>query len=355
MSPVNAKIGWRFGNSARPDDLVSEINIRGGMTSGCPVAVEATGLQTVVNFNGTTLLSSYGDGGASWQLLTQKTVVAIGATVHINGGELVHPAISAGTLCEIQPLAGAGSTLYGNISVNGAVCEPACPLATTSNPNTLVAPLKGAIQFTGCNGVHTQDSFAFVQTDADFVGRLQFTNNYFHATVARTNVNIQCGGNCEVFVDQQSFGPNFLPQYSGVVGGLLRHDYTMVMNLNNLNGQTINNNVDTLLNYTSVVNTGNLARFTSAYSAGVVTVPSGGWKNVRIETQLLKSGLTGEWYVRINDNGFGVRTLGTYNQNSYSIDSLSAGDTIKIVTLNTGGILSAGSATTDWLQIFASS
>jgi hypothetical protein len=97
-----------------------------------------------------------------------------------------------------------------------------------------------------------------------------------------------------------------------------------------------------------------MARFSTNYSAGTYIVPAGGLKNIRIEAQFLKSGLSGEWYVQIDGTSYGVRTLGLYNTNSYSIDSLNAGQQIKIVALNTGGVLTAGSAATDWFQIFAS-
>lgn len=362
LSPTQCKLGYKFGNTARPDDLVSEINVRGGQTFGCPSVVLAVGAQTVVNFHGCTLASSVGNGDASWAALPQKTVVAHGATVHISGGELLHTALSTGgsgsdfnVLCEVQAIASGGSgNIYGNITVNGALIETAARLATTAN--VIGASTAGAIGFIGCHGVHTQDAFAFVETDANFLGRLRFKANNFFNTAARTNQNITCGGLCDVFCDEESFGKNFKSSLAGITGGIVHFPHRMVLNVNNLNGQTINNGSATDLKFTAIVTAGDMARFSSNYSAatGIFTVPSGGLKNVTIGTQLLKAGLTGEWYVQINGVSQGVRTLGTYNYNSYSIDSLVAGDTIKIVTLNTGGVLTAASATTDWFQIFAS-
>lgn len=364
LSIVNCKLAYKIGNELRPDDLVSEINIRGGMTSGCPSVVYAVGAQTVVNFTGCTLASLIGDGNAGWAALPQKTVVARGATVTINGGELLHVLLSTGgsgtdfnTLCEVQtidsPISG---HIYGNINVCGALVESAARLASTSNPTGLSSPLVGLVKMTGCHGVHTQNAFPFVESDATFVGRLEFKANNFFCTTPRTQPNIQCGALCHVFVDAESFGENFLGMLSGVVGGILHFSHRMVLNVSNLSGQSIANGSNTDLKFTSVVNTGDMARFSSNYSAatGVFTVPAGGLKNIQITAQLLKAGLTGEWYVQVNNSSQGVRTLGSYNHNSYSIDSLNANDTIKVVTLNTGGVLTAGSANTDWFQIFAS-
>ena len=283
VSPVNCKQAWKFGNDARVDDLVSEINVRGGQTFGCPSVVLAVGAQTVVNFTGCTLASLTGSGNAGWQALPQKTIVSRGATVNIVGGELLHVLVSTGgssttynTLCEVQPIASiASGNIWGNISVSGAVVECAVRLASSSNPSALATPTAGSISFTGCNGVSTQDTSAFVETDATFLGRLKFTGNGFFATSVRANTNITCGGLCHVYCDSMSFGTGFKSYLAGITGGIPHFQSRMVLNVNNLSGQTLANGANTTLAFAAVVATSDLARFTSSYSVGVFTVPTG--------------------------------------------------------------------------------
>jgi len=364
LSVVNCKRAYKFGNDSRPDDLVSEINVRGGHTYGCPSVIEAVGAQTVINISNATLASLVGSGNAAWQALPQKTVVARGASVQITGGELLHVLTSTGglsaafnTLCEIQTIASVGSgNIYGNITVTGTLVETACRLVSTSNPLNLPLPLAGAVGFTGCHGVSTQDTSPFIETDSTFVGRMRFKSNNFFATSLRTNATIYANANCDIYCDDESFGKNFIPWVQGTVGGVIHFPSQMVLNVSNLNSQALTTATLVPLKYTAVVNAGSLARFAGNYNAstGEFTVPAGGLKNVRIEAQLLCAGLGGEWYVQINGVSYGVRTLGLYNTNSYSIDSLNAGDKVRVVVLNTNASVNAQASATDWFQIFAS-
>lgn len=364
VTPVNCKLAWKFGNDARPDDLVSEINIRGGNTYGCPSVLLAIGAQTVITTNGAILSSLTGVGGSTWQALPQKTIVARGATINVNGGELLHVGLSTGgtgsdgaynTLCEIQPInSPISGKIYGNITLNGVLIETAVRLATSANPSALVSPEAGYIGIIGCTGVSTQDTSAFIETDSNFTGRIQVKANNFFATSPRANVNIACGGVCDVYCDDGSFGKNFKPTLAGITGGIVHFSHRMVLNASNLNGQSLPTGTLTTLNFVNPVAAGNMLRFAGCYAGGVFTVPVGGLKNIRIETQLLKAGLAGEWYVEVNSLNYGARTLGAYNANSYSIDSLNAGDTVRIVLLNTNATVGAAAAATDWFQIFAS-
>lgn len=344
---VNAKVGYCFGNTARPDDQVSEINLRGGYTYGCPTALIAQGVQTVVNVQGANLISSYGSGNAAWQALTQKTVIAIGATVNITGGELLHPAISAGTLCEIQPLASItqGTTLYGNISVSNVVCEPACALATTANPNALASPQAGCIQFVGCNAVHTQNSFAFVQTDNTFVGRLIFAANFFHATVARTYSNISCGAACDVYCDDYSFGPNFVQGLSGISGGVVHFSHRRILEVNNLSSQSFSSGVVTIAKYTGVLNNADTTgRFSNAYSTstGQFTAPQA-LKDVEVHGNVFFSSLTNNPVtVDVYVNGaqrvrYATSTYQWFGGGYIGIGDLNSGDVVDIRVMQGSG------------------
>jgi hypothetical protein len=361
LAPQNCKVAWKIGNPNRPNDLVSEINIRGGQTFGCPSVVEAHGAQTVVNFTGCTLASLTGAGDAAWLALPQRTIVANGATINISGGELLHTLLSTGgTTSDFNCLCvsgafdlGGGSAQYGKINVNGAVVESAARFGASENVPTLPTPSSGLIAFIGCQGVSLGNTLPVIETDATYLGVIKILTSNFFASGVRAASHIICNALCDIYLDEQSLVSNFVDPIGGTVGGNLHFGYQMVFNGNNLNGQSLVNATPTTLNFTSINSTGPLGRWSADYAAGVITVPAGGWKSVRIEAQILKSGLTGEWYVQINGTSFGVRTLGNYNHNSYSINSLVAGDTIKIVLLNLSATTPAGSATTDWLQVFA--
>lgn len=363
LTPVNAKQAYIFGSESRPDDLVSEINIRGGHTFGCPSVVLAIGAQTVVNFTGSTLASLVGNGNAAWQALPQKTVVARGATVTINGGELLHTQLSTGgstaqfnTTCEIQPVASVGSgNIWGNINVSGALVETACRLATSFNIGGLAAPTAGLIKFTGCHGVHTQDTAAFVETESTFNGRVQFKANNFFCTTPRTQQNMIIGGaTCEVYCDKESFGKNFKPYLGGITGGLINFEHQLVFRGNGLN-QSIVLSTNTTLNFLNFPAAGDLQRWVGTYSAGTIVVPPGGWKGVSIEAQFIKSGMTGEWYVQIDGVSLGVRKLQDYNNNSLVLESLNAGQTIKLVVLSSSVTQSTQlNQPTDWFSVMAS-
>jgi hypothetical protein len=350
---VAAKIGYAFGNTARPDDQVSEINLRGGYTFGCPVALQAMGVQTVVNVQGANLISGYGAGNAGWQALTQKTVIAIGATVNITGGECLHTAVTAGSLVEIQPLASVsqGKNLFGSISVMNAVCEPACALATTANPGGLSSPQGGCIQFVGCNGVHTQDSFAFVQTDNTFTGRLIFSANYFHATVARTNANISCGGACDVYADDVSFGPNFVQGLSGITGGIVHFSHRRILEVNNTGNQSFASGAATIVKYTGVLNNADTTgRFVNGYSTstGQFTAPQA-LKDVEVHGAVFFASLTNNPVtVDIFVNGvqktrYPTTTYQWFGGGFLGIGDLNAGDIVDIrVTQGSGAAVNEG-------------
>jgi hypothetical protein len=353
MPVVAAKVGYAFGNTARPDDQVSEINMRGGYTYGCPVALQAMGVQTVVNVQGANLISGYGSGNAGWQALTQKTVIAIGATVNITGGELLHPAVSTGSLVEIQPLVSVsqGIVLYGNISVCNAVLEPACPLATTLNTSGNGSPQQGCIQFIGCNCVHTQNAFAFVQTDNTFIGRLIFHGNYFHATVARTFANISCGGSCDVYCDDVSFGPNFVQGLSGITGGIVHFSHRRILEVNTTASQPFTSGALTVVKYTGVLNNADTTgRFSNGYntSTGQFTAPQA-LKDVEVHAAVYFATLTANAVtVDVYVNGaqkmrYVTTTYQWFGGGFIEIGDLNSGDTVDIrVTQTSGGTVTEG-------------
>lgn len=360
LSPVNAKNAYLFGNPDRPSDLVSEISIFGGQTFGCPSVVRAVGAQTVVNFTGCTLASLTGSGDAAWQALPQRVIVADGATVNVSGGEMLHVLLSTGgtssefnALCVSGVIDLGGSAQYGKISINGSVVESAARFGATENVSSIPSPVSGYLSFTGCQGVSTNISFPVIETGPDFIGVVRVTGNNFFASAPRSGTHIQCGGECDIYLDDGSLGDNFVDHIGGTVGGILHFGYQMVVSVNNLAALSIVGSTETKLNFTVIETDDALGRWSSAYNAGAITVPPGGWESVRIETQLLLGALTGEFYIKINSVSLGVRKLVDFSSNSCSIKNLAAGDVIEVFVLNTGPTIAAGSVATDWFQVFA--
>ena len=361
ISVANAKVGWQFGDLAQGDRLLSEIVVRGGYTYGCPTAALAIGTQTFVEFNGYNLQSAYGTGDASWQTLPLKTIICIGGNVTQTGGEGLHTTSASGCFVELRPIVSATfGNVYGSYNGVGTVIETAAPLLVTANPAAVPSPIAGvASSFIGCRGAHTQDAAAFVQTDAGFTGDLVFSANDFYCTTARTQSNIQAGGNCHIWCDDKSFGRNFLPAVKGIGGaGIAHFSQRMVLSVNNLASQALPNATQTTLKFQSLDNAGDLARFASRYSTatGVFTAPAGGLKNVQVLSQVANAGLpNAEIYLQLNNITRGYINLVKFGQAGVFIPALVEGDEVKVVLFNVAsGAQVGGSTALDFLQITAS-
>lgn len=267
MAFSGCKVAYRIGDVSLPTKTISEISIYGGYTYGCPNVVQLEGAESVACFNGCTLTSDYGGGGASWQALTQTTVRAIGGLVRINGGEVNHATSTLGSMFDVQPITSAPEgNPYGNIVCVGVQLEPASQLATGENLTGVVTPSGGQLSFDSCGGFHSQNSFAFIQTSADFPGKISLINNNFFCSVARTQPNIQCANPLtDVYCDEQSFGTNFLTQLNGIVGGNAHFRNKLIFAVSTPNN-TINSGVLDIVKYQSVSNFTDSARFTPGYS-----------------------------------------------------------------------------------------
>jgi hypothetical protein len=367
LTPVNTRLAWKFGNPNRPQDLVSEITIRGGHTFGCPSAVEAHGAQTVVNFVGCNLASLTGSGDAAWQALPQRTIVSHGATINIVGGELLHVLLSTGgtggdfnALCVSSAFdLGGGSSQYGKILVNGAVVECGSRFAVSENTAALPTPDSGYIGFVGCQGVSTNTTLAIAETDASYAGTIRFSNNEFFASNPRAVSNVIAGNDgCDIYVDEGSFGDKFLTGLSTIIGGTVHFSNRLIGYYSNVAGQSVPNASATVLAFTDVRAGNDLSRFNGSHTAGVFTVPVGGLKSVFVKAQFLLAGLTtanSEFYIQLNGLSVGVSKNDTYQDGSVFLGDLSAGDTIRVVMQNSAaGALTAGSNATDFMQISAS-
>lgn len=216
------KIAWAFGSTALPDATVSEINMFGGRTVGCPGIGIGIGKNTVVSTEGSTWFSSYGTGGGSWTALPIVGVEAKGATINLNGGELLRTEDTTGQLLLVSGLVSGSGHVYGNVNVKGAVIEAANILAATTVGGA-TAPAGGSIQISGGDRmVLTSDvTGGAVQTDSTYVGEVTITGNSGFASVSRTQPNVNAGNAaCKVTVDMKSFGTNCLQGYAGLSGGV---------------------------------------------------------------------------------------------------------------------------------------
>jgi len=354
---VGAKLAWQFGDLSEPDVLLSEMSIGEGYTYGCPECLLVIGTQAVIGVTDYQLISGTSGGTGTWLTLPRNVIRTIGGRVQVNGGEVILTDVITGVTCNIQPIDSTSfDNSYGKVIMSNVEIESSSQLLVTSNPNNILNTTKGLFDLSQCGGYHSQNAFSFMQTDIDFIGEVVVKQCDFYGAVARTQPTLQCYGNANVYIDDISFKTNFVQGLGAISGGIVHFTYRMILNANNLVGQTLTSGAATTLVFASKVSDIDLNRFTLDYNAltGVFTVPTGGLKNIKIETQLLKAGLGGEWYVQINGSSYGIRELGNYSHNSYSINSLNAGDTIKIVLLNLSATTVATSAYLDYFQIFAS-
>lgn len=360
ISVSSAQVAWQIGDMAQADRLLSEITITAGYTYGCPTAALIIGTQTFVNFVGYNLRADYGSGTGGWLALPLKTIISVGGTVLQTGGELLQTTSATGAAIELRPItSGTFPNSYGTYRGDCVTIECAAPFLVTANPGSVASPVFGLGSFVGCTGIHTQNAAALIQTDAQFTGDLVFSANDFYCTTPRTQQNIQAGGNCNIWCDDKSFGRNFLPALKGIGGAGIPHFSTrLVLSASNLSSQSLPNATQTTLMFQSLDNTGDLARFASAYSAttGIFTVPTGGLKNVQILFQIVNAGLTsGEVYIQLNNTTRGYVNCNKFTQAMLNLPSLVAGDQIKVVLFNVAsGALTGTGGALDFLQITAS-
>lgn len=358
MPVIGFKSAYGFGSAAIPNAQVSEINVRGGYNYGCPNVITAIGAQTVVNFQGSNIISNYGNGNAAWQAIVQYTVVSIGATVNISGGEALHAQLTTGALVQVQPIAATSGNLYGNVTFAGVVIECASPLAVTSNPNALATPTQGAINFIGCRGVCSwTGAGAWIQTDASYGAgnSLQFGRNSFFATAAQTNGTINCGAACDVFCDDSSFQKNFSTALAGILGGVPHFSHRLIFMANNLNGEFFPVSATTVANFTVVSQTNDLARYHASYSAGTFTTNQA-FKNMRVFGQIQSLTAIASGQILVNENGVALGK-GIYNvlgQVSLDLQDVASGTTLAIAVTNNSGSTNAGSTNLDYMTIWAS-
>lgn len=288
-SIASVRCAYRIGRPTEPGPLVSEINLVGGYTYGCPTVCEAYGTQTVASFIGSDLLANDFGGGAPWIALTQYTVRVFGSWVSITGGEAQHPETSTGACFCIEPITDAvNGNYYGTVYCSNCEVEAASRIGLAQNSLGVAVPIAGSgwLNLQGCFGYHALNTFPFIDMSvASFTGRVTVGGgSYFFAGVARSFANVNCAGLANVYVDDEAFGLNFVQGLQGLVGGIIHFTHRQILSVNNTAAQAVGG----VVKFGSVVVTNDSAgRFNNGYSAatGVFTAPQA-LKNVTLTMSL---------------------------------------------------------------------
>jgi hypothetical protein len=351
VSCIGAKLGWKFGRSTEPDPLISEITVTGGYLYGCPSAIEVIGTQSVVSFVGCQIITGTNGGSGAWLSLPRITVKSIGSLVTITSGECLITDVTSGALLQIEPITSATyGNQYGNIILTNVVVESASQYVLITNPSaigTLVSG-KGFVQFTNCFGYHAGNSFAMVNAAADYSGKIIFRGCNFYAGVARSQPNISALGNlCDIWVDDYSFGVNFVQGLNGITGGIPHFSHRQILSYSDCNGQALPLATSTRLIWTAATNTQDTSHFTTNYNAatGVFTVPAGGLKSVVVSVALRTSQPTQVLDISVFINGVfsaviesmmgGAGNAG-WIRNTFALGDFVAGTTIDIRATQSG-------------------
>jgi hypothetical protein len=366
---VGAKLAFRFGRSTETAAQISEISVQGGYTYGCPNVVEAWGTQTFVSFVGSNLLSSDFGGDAGWQAITQTTVLAAGGNVSIVGGEVQHGQQTTGACFRLQPVQNATyGNLYGSIRVANAAIETAAALLVATNPNSgtyTAAAGSGRFALSTCFGYHSQDSFAFIQTAADYTGAVVVDDTCdFRCGVSRTNATATFAGSVVAKISDLAFGTGFIPGLKGLTGGIAKFGPRNILIARNCSSQALTASTPTILKWQSLTNNEDTTRFAANYSTstGVFTVPTGGLKSivvhgairtdhplVQMSLQAFVNGtLAAASTIPANASGDGVVTA------TFNLGDLSAGDTIDLRALTASASVVTNYGTNEYMIVSAS-
>jgi hypothetical protein len=360
LNVKNVKQAHKWGHESYPDALVSEISFVGGYTYGTPSVVLAIGSQTVLSYSAAQLIALYGvvpAGGypAGWTSLPLSVVTTKGAFVGMSGGEAMLTQDQTGVVFNIQPIVSGflGYNPWGSVSSTGTQIETASPLVTVTNPNAITGlgiVQGGVINITGAHGFHGLDSFPMIQTPAGFLGQIRVTSgNNFYSSIAgtRTQPNIQAAdAGTQIYVDDTSFGANFLQAPEGVVGGTLHFARRAVLFAENCDGITLTSGVPTILKYTSLPVASNYTRWIAQYSAstGVFTVPVGGLKSVEVFASFRDSNAAPALDLAVYVNGalfaFAPTASGGFGGlagGTFFLGNLNGGDTIDVRAIQNGG------------------
>ncbi|WP_426720836.1 phage tail fiber protein [Enterobacter cloacae complex sp. 301C7] len=333
-----ALVGIQFGDLAYPGALVSEMSLMGGHTVGTPCAVKAIGTQCYINIIGFDAVS-----GAAGDLepVTQYTITIVGAQVKHIGGELQHNNNIFGAGVLLSPIADSdfGNT-YGNYSSSEVHTECAAQRVLIANLDGVPSPIsnRSSVSVYGDHGYHSQDNGGLISVHdsslADYAGSIHTDNMSLYAPVQRIQPNIVAGPLTHVYYDERGFGTNFVKGLQAVSGGILHFTERPVAILKNANGQTLNTSLNTVIWAEPTFND-DTYRWRANISSGVFTVPTGGLKNVKVDSVIrINSGATISLDIFVTPSGSSpiVRSLtmpkATTANVSTFLGDLAAGDKV---------------------------
>lgn len=227
LSVDRCETGFRIGNKANPDAVISEIVVNGGSTYSCPRVGLIEGTETYVTLAGGMKPSDANSGDTAWDSKVKRGLTVIGSRVKVSGGELIQAGSAQPTdyLIDLQPLVKADGRLdWAEVELNNVYVETAGPLAIIQNPNTLGGAVsnKGMLRIVHCSGYHSQNNADFINVvaGAGFPGKIVEGGNNFRCPIPRTFQNINCHDNpCDVYPSLEGFGQNFKQWFNGITGG----------------------------------------------------------------------------------------------------------------------------------------
>ncbi|STD21567.1 Uncharacterised protein [Enterobacter asburiae] len=310
----------------------------GGHTVGTPCAVKAIGTQCYINIIGFDAVS-----GAAGDLepVTQYTITIVGAQVKHIGGELQHNNNIFGAGVLLSPIADPdfGNT-YGNYSSSEVHTECAAQRVLIANLDGVPSPIsnRSSVSVYGDHGYHSQDNGGLISVHdsslADYAGSIHTDNMSLYAPVQRIQPNIVAGPLTHVYYDERGFGTNFVKGLQAVSGGILHFTERPVAILKNANGQTLNTSLNTVI-WTEPTFNDDTYRWRTNISSGVFTVPTGGLKNVKVDSVIrINSGATVSLDIFVTPSGSSpiVRSLtmpkATTANVSTFLGDLAAGDKV---------------------------
>ena len=335
-----ARLAFRIGRETETEELVSEISITNGFTYGCPSVVAAYGVNTFASFSNCNLISNSLGGNAGWQALDQYTIRAFGANLFINGGETQHNQTTANaTLC-IEPITNATyGNKWGSIVITNCAVESASKLGLAQNTLSVASPaaVTGNMIIKGCRGYHSGNSFAFIDLGANFTGKVVVgAGSDFYAGSARSFANVSAAAACNIYVDDDAFGTNFVQGLQGITGGIVHFSQRQILFVNDTSSQALSaGGTMTPLKFQTVVSTQDTSRFNSGYATGtgLFTVPAGGLRNV-IVMGTLRVNTNPQLVIAVSING---------SERFYAPPTIAGAGSDNIVTITTLlGDISAG-------------
>jgi len=364
---IGAPIGIDIGDISQPDALVSELNVSGTSTHGCPNPLRATGTQTVAHIADSNLIASYGEGTGAWLNAPLIGILSVGANVTMQNGELLQTSSTATTSygAMLEPIQSEATppypNRYGTLTLTGVTMEIASTFIATSNPSNVSNPVGGAIIMQGCTGIHTQNLVPLIVTDPDFSGDIRIdASNNIYSTVPRTVPTINAQGPCNIYVADGAFGANFPSMLAGITGaGHVHFSHRLILDVSNLEGQALPNGEATVLKYQNQNTTGDLAYFAAGWNASQGTftiIAPGGVKGAEIAAKLDSGNVTdGQMYISVNGTPLGFGPVDLMGSPTLGLGDLNFGDIVSATLINiASGPCVAGSTAADYIKIWAS-